>query len=461
MFTNIVLSNFKSIYNDRLELSPLTVLIGANGSGKSNLVKFFEFLSILPRHGLEASINQLGGLPNLIPKAVPAKEIRKTVVSISYRFIFPTTSDSPHGVPRLSIDHSLDFMQEHAGNVKVLHEELVFHEIGLVGHFLADDANDTINPSVLGYKFSALHEDGKPVQYSISPEPTPEIMPYIIRWLNLPLVEDNELSYESLLALLETVDSKRSDPLRQADKKALKNHSLLDPDIATAFDYSRHAKAFQALVGTIKRYDLLLNVLRSEQQAIRTTQLTTNGGNLPSVLRNLMNDSSRQKQWARIISTFGAIAPHVMKVGSAALKTGKEFVEFVELQTGRRVESWESSDGTLRALAILLSLESHPEFSTILIEEPEQNLHPWAVRAIIDHIREVIEDRHLQVILTTHSQQVLECVESTELIITSRTPKTGTRFRRVEEVIPSSNVRMGELGELWVKGLLQGVPDYE
>jgi predicted ATPase len=145
----------------------------------------------------------------------------------------------------------------------------------------------------------------------------------------------------------------------------------------------------------------------------------------------------------------------------SSLRTGKEFVEFVESTASRGVESWESSDGTLRALAILLALETHRPHSTILIEEPEQNLHPWAVREIVEHIREVIQARRVQVIVTTHSQQVLERVYPEEVLVASRTEEGGTSFKTLEEILPHSEIIMGEIAQLWMKGLLGGVPSDE
>ena len=121
-------------------------------------------------------------------------------------------------------------------------------------------------------------------------------------------------------------------------------------------------------------------------------------------------------------------------------------------------KSWESSDGTLRALAILLALETHPVSSTLLIEEPEQNLHPWAIRSLMEHIREVISDRDLQVILATHSPQVLERLEPHELLVASRSAEEGTRFRTLQEILPNAKLAMGDVAQLWVKGLLGGTP---
>ncbi len=44
---SIEIKGYKSIRDLKLKLSPVNILIGANGSGKSNLLSFFELLKNL------------------------------------------------------------------------------------------------------------------------------------------------------------------------------------------------------------------------------------------------------------------------------------------------------------------------------------------------------------------------------------------------------------------------------
>ena len=62
MIEELSIHNFRSIVEDRITLEPVTVLIGANGSGKSNFVKALEFLSDIPRNGLTLAISRQGGV---------------------------------------------------------------------------------------------------------------------------------------------------------------------------------------------------------------------------------------------------------------------------------------------------------------------------------------------------------------------------------------------------------------
>ncbi len=72
-----------------------------------------------------------------------------------------------------------------------------------------------------------------------------------------------------------------------------------------------------------------------------------------------------------------------------------------------------ASDGTLRLVAyyILLNEPELPPF--IAIEEPERNLHPGALMDITNVLEQISE--HSQVIITTHSSQLLDALNPTNL----------------------------------------------
>lgn len=62
----ITIENFKSINKETLELVPLNVFIGANGSGKSNLIGIFHFLSRVIKKELQTYTGQTGGANNIL-----------------------------------------------------------------------------------------------------------------------------------------------------------------------------------------------------------------------------------------------------------------------------------------------------------------------------------------------------------------------------------------------------------
>lgn len=64
----LFIQNFKSLHDIELEMRPLNILIGANGSGKSNLIQFFEMMSEAADGNLETFIRERIGIEELLWK---------------------------------------------------------------------------------------------------------------------------------------------------------------------------------------------------------------------------------------------------------------------------------------------------------------------------------------------------------------------------------------------------------
>jgi len=461
MITRLSLSNFKSIIEADVELSDFTVLVGANGSGKSNLIQALAFLAAIPSSGVAGAVNRFGGFSGIVPKAIPSRDLRTTRISIRHRRLLPPVPRlSEKGLPPAAVEHELELAHSQQQIVRVAREQITFHEAFAVGQALALDEDAWLANAALlrePSRFVLKRGPAGGVSYAADPPIGKDTLPVYLAWLGLSFLGKGVTSASALRRVLESMGISRGE--QKAGRR--RNQSFLDPDFFTVVDYAPQFNAFRSLTSEVRAYDLLLSELRCEQPVSDSRQLSPAGLNMPSVVRYLASSPQSGPAWNRILRTLGAIAPHVSSIQSRSLRTGKEFVEFLETSASRGVESWESSDGTLRALAILLALETHRESTTILIEEPEQNLHPWALAAIIEHIREVIAERHVQVIVSTHSPELLEGVHPEEVLVASRTEEGGTKFRTLGEILPHSELVMGEVADLWVKGLLGGVPSVE
>ena len=97
-----------------------------------------------------------------------------------------------------------------------------------------------------------------------------------------------------------------------------------------------------------------------------------------------------------------------------------------------------ASDGTLRLVAyyILLNEPELPPF--IAIEEPERNLHPGALTDIANVLEQISE--HSQVIITTHSSQLLDAFspehlsDSLGVLLLRNVPGRGTEVINLEDI---------------------------
>lgn len=119
-----------------------------------------------------------------------------------------------------------------------------------------------------------------------------------------------------------------------------------------------------------------------------------------------------------------------------------------ELMDGRSVSAERLSEGMLYwlAFAALPYLQPTP---LILIEEPENGLHPSRIGDVMQVLREV--SKTSQIILATHHPLVINELQSDEVTIITRTPERGTiatPLSRTKNFEQRSKVYA--LGELWL-----------
>ena len=88
------------------------------------------------------------------------------------------------------------------------------------------------------------------------------------------------------------------------------------------------------------------------------------------------------------------------------------------------------SDGTFRVVALLISVLSPTNDNVLtLIEEPENCLHPKAVKTLISYLKQISQDK--QIFITTHSSYLLNNV-SPEDVIVARIKESGdTTFEKI------------------------------
>jgi predicted ATPase len=185
-------------------------------------------------------------------------------------------------------------------------------------------------------------------------------------------------------------------------------------------------------------YSLNPDRIRDFQAPDSGELLVRDGSNLTSVLRQLsMRDEDRKK---RIEEYLSSIVPGVSGVDVKDVPP-KATLEFRQEVAGSsdpwRFFAGNMSDGTLRALGILVALFQSQDSAAsrvplVGIEEPEVALHPAAVGALLDALREASQST--QVIVTTHSPDLLDSADiEAELLLAVHAEKGTTQIAPVDE----------------------------
>ena len=111
------------------------------------------------------------------------------------------------------------------------------------------------------------------------------------------------------------------------------------------------------------------------------------------------------------------------------------------------------SDGSLRFICLVTALMQPNPPSTIIIDEPELGLHPYAIHLLGAVLR--LASKRMQVIVATQSSQLLDEFSIDDLIVVELQDGV-TVFNRLEEKQFEEWLKDYSVGELWDKNVLGG-----
>jgi predicted ATPase len=115
------------------------------------------------------------------------------------------------------------------------------------------------------------------------------------------------------------------------------------------------------------------------------------------------------------------------------------------------------SDGTLRFICLATVLLQPADLmpKTVLIDEPELGLHPFAISVLAGLMKSV--SQHHQLIVSTQSVELVNEFEIDDLIVVDKLGGAST-FKRPDAAALSEWLADYSLGDMWKKNLLGGRP---
>ena len=402
MIKEIKITNFYSFSEETIVLHPdVNILIGINGSGKSN---FFKAVKLLKEGvagiGLRAYIfDNLGGFDNIffkgqnnsIPNATQIEYCfnKNVITNANYGFRF--RDDIIYRI-RINRSHSLQnyYIQEHIETKKTLPQ---------TGFIYLDFTNGN------GFLYEKVNEEEapKPIRY-------------------------NDFNSQELV-LKDVSDSDRYYPLTTI-RKAIK-------DIAV-YDYFDTTPTSPIRKATLATSDNRLNSI---------------GTNLPQILNTIkLNDKQNFKKILKSLKevniNFLGLDYHV--IGGSNIEL---MLEEDKLNSSIHVSSF--SDGTLRYLCLLAILYNPERGKFICIDEPEVGLHPDMIRNIANAIKEASEQS--TIIIATHSVDLLNYFRIENLQVFEKDENNATKVVTYKEEQFEGWYDSFNVGQMWVAGDFGGV----
>ncbi|HHG3532795.1 TPA: AAA family ATPase [Vibrio parahaemolyticus] len=186
-----------------------------------------------------------------------------------------------------------------------------------------------------------------------------------------------------------------------------------------------------------------------------TEYLRSDASNLAAYLFKLQRENS--EVYAQICKTVRLAVPFfddfVLK--PIQLASGEEQIRLLWKQADSDYPLWPSqlSDGSIRFICLVTALLQPNPPSTIIIDEPELGLHPYAITLLGALLRSA--SKRMQVIVSTQSVPLLNEFELDDLIVVEREEGAST-FKRLDADKFRTWLDDYSVGELWEKNIIGG-----
>ena len=416
MIKQIYLENWKSFDAATLHIDPLTVLIGANASGKSNMLDALVFLQRTAANvplasvvnGMNGSMSGLRGGNDWLIRSGERTARITVIIGVDDH---PLTEYEYTIEIERSKENRLEIRGERLDKIRIQKRAGGRVPRNLFRAELQEKESSTI-PTY--YKNSSGKGLGN--RYDL-----PRTVSILSQCKNLPLIKEVQEAVERVTGVLKSI-------------------FVFDPIPSTMRDY-------------VSLDDKLL----------------TDGSNVAGVIASY----SKKEVLERELSKYLSRLPEREIISISAEKIGKfqtDAMLYAEeaLPNKQRltVDARGMSDGTLRIVAIMTALLTSSPGSLVGIEEIDNGLHPSRAKLLVEFLREIRDSRGLDVICTTHNPALLDAFGNTMIPFISvvyRDEHTGgSRIRLLEEVdiLPRLLAR-GSVGDLVTKGKLEKAVHHE
>jgi predicted ATPase len=346
MLINVMLRNFKSYIQADLPLGPLTVMIGANASGKSNAIEGMRILSWLAQgqklSAIQSSVQESG------------KVVRGRITELGYRgatsFWFACKTDLLEwNYLEIEISRRNDELHISLESIADFKKNVPLYTLDQPAKGMGSDVGVAYNNFARGGnkphitcsdQFAIFTQLDSPASFSANNKKSQRIIPKVVK------------KYQDWLG----------------------NILFLDPVPARMRDYS--FKTEKRLLGDGTNLSSVLHALWGDDEQAAKEPFSHNRQAILEFIQSLPEQN---------IETLGFLdGPR-----------GEVMVKLVETFGGqpREYDASLLSDGTLRVLAIASAMLSAPENSLVVIEEIDNGVHPSRARHLLEQIQKIATDR--------------------------------------------------------------------
>ncbi|MEN8218907.1 MAG: AAA family ATPase [Pseudomonadota bacterium] len=184
--------------------------------------------------------------------------------------------------------------------------------------------------------------------------------------------------------------------------------------------------------------------------------LRFDAANIAPFLFNLQNHE--KSVYNQIVDTIRLVAPFFDNFILKPNQNEKVRLRWKQKGSDYPLKPQHLSDGTLRFICLTTALLQPEPPSTIIIDEPELGLHPYAIEILAELIEST--SKKTQLIVSTQSPSLVDYFEPKDIIIVNRR-KGASVFKRLNKRELSEWLEDYSMGDLWRKNIISGGPVYE
>ena len=429
MIDTLIIKNFKSLKNVRFDLQKINLLIGPNNSGKTNVLKAFTFVFNTLLYDFK------GDLLSTFRRYYHGFADENTSIftePISFTFI-------RKGETRFEY-YILEFWGITKDKKQVTRELIGETNRELPDSFAIHQWNKYAN---LFTKFQIQALNNNQILGSLLPETKTDSEYFRVSFNN---------KERNALTILSKEDAKK--PLF----------------VGFEFVFSL-AKELNQIFKNINIYNPDPNQIKKEKLLTSDNFVSHDASNLVSFLDSMRDEYP--ETFEKIKLDFTICLPEIKDIRFKKIVTKDQTskkIGFADIN-GRVFWANEVSEGTLYFLALLAIIHQPTPPKLLLIEEPEKGIHPRRLHEIMHFIFKLADDKDIQIILTSHSPQIVnEFEDYPESIFIFDFEEDKTKVTNLlTGIIEPSDKKSNKtnfpkinytdtLGENWIYGFLGGIP---
>ena len=415
-------SNFRSIDLAEISFSPLSLVVGANASGKSNLINVFRFIRDIISDGIDNAIALQGGTTYL-------SNVR-----------------APKGTP-IEIQFVLDLSEEMISHIL---GRKYFAKVDEICYFFSIQPNKKGN----GYAIAEDHLSVISTIYSINSSQKGEdrFISTDVRYT----ADFHKKNVNSSYQFNAHVDEIASQEIQESYKEDYTFSYFLQFAKPTKKDLllSNIDMLFPRIFSNnkfIRIFDFDPTELKKASSIASMKSLSENGSNLASVLHEILRKKETKEKLTTLLKQY---LPYVngLSVESNIDKSYSYTIN--EKYSKRNFHASFLSDGTVSIVALIIALYFESGSGVIILEEPERNIHPKLLSLLLDSAEDVSKKK--QVIITTHNPEFLKHARPENVRLLSRNDEGNTVITEPANSLMVKTFMENDLGldDLFLQNLL-------